>query len=378
MKYYTALPYFTEEDIENILNEFRSIFKGGGVFTKGPNVKLFEKEFSEYIGVKYSIAVNSGTSALEIALKALSVKEGDEVIVPVQTFIATGASVVVNNATPVFCEVDENHIIDFEDIKRKITDKTKAVIIVYFAGLIHPEIFRIKEYLKKRNIYLIEDVAHAHGAKINDTYAGNLGDIGCFSFYSTKIMTTAGEGGVITTNDPIIASFCSSIRGIGINPTSKVEEYINIGGNRRMTEFQAITGRYQLKKLDDFISYRNQIADIYKKELQQLYEDGIIGFQDYPQEIVHPYWRFLINLKRTKVKRESLKAILSEVGISIDWPYEPLMHLQPVFKKLYNLSIGYCPFSERLIQSHFCLPIHLGISLTDALFIASRLKKSFI
>ena len=176
-----------------------SCYLHGSLSIQKPVIE-FEKQFSEYIGTNYGVAVNSGTSALEICLKAIDIKNGDEVIVPVQPFVSTGSCIVNNGGTPVFCEIDENHLMGFDDLKRKITNKTKAVIIVHFCGLIHPDNLKIRKYLKDKDIFLIEDAAHAHGAKVDDLYAGNIGDFGCFSFYSTKIMTTGGEGGAILTN----------------------------------------------------------------------------------------------------------------------------------------------------------------------------------
>ena len=208
MKYNTASPYFFDEDIDDILPKIKKILKGDGLLTKGPKVKEFEKLFSQYVASKYCIAVNSGTSALEIVLKAIGINTSDEVIIPAQTFVSTGSCVTNNGGTPIFCEIDENYLMDFDDLKRKITAKTKAVIIVHYCGLIHPKILEIKAYLKERNIYFIEDAAHAHGAKIDDKFAGNIGDFGCFSFYSTKIMTTGGEGGAITLNNENYFNLC--------------------------------------------------------------------------------------------------------------------------------------------------------------------------
>ena len=248
MKYRTAIPHFPKEDIKQIINEYREIFEGNSLFAKGPKVDEFEKMFSNYTGSEYGIAVNSGTSALEICLKAIGVSKGDEVIVPVQTFVSTGSSVVNNGGTPIFCGIDENHLIDINDLKNKITPATKAVIIVHFCGLIHPQIIELKNFLEKKKIILIEDAAHAHGAKIGNISAGNIGDFGCFSFYSTKIMTTAGEGGFITTNDLNYYNLCSSISAIGIDKESKEEIYHLSGSNYRMTEVQAIAGLTQLNR----------------------------------------------------------------------------------------------------------------------------------
>ena len=187
-KYNTAFPYFPKDDIEEILKDTREMLNGNKMLTMGENVQKFEKDFSAYCQSNYAVATNSCTSALEIALSSLNLTSEDQVIVPVQTFVATGSCVLKSGAKIVFCDVDDDFLLDFEFMKRLINKNTKAVIIVHFAGMISTNIIKIRDYLKEKNIILIEDDAHAHGATFGDLKAGNIGDIGCFSFYSTKIM----------------------------------------------------------------------------------------------------------------------------------------------------------------------------------------------
>lgn len=373
MKYTTAFPYFPEDDINNILDEFRSILSGEGMLTKGPQVKAFEQEFSAYTGVSHAIATNSCTSALEIVFRAFGIGHGDELIVPVQTFFSTASSAVIVGARPVFCDTDENFLLSFDDLKRKISFRTKAVVIVHFAGLIHPEILAIREYLKERNILLIEDAAHAAGADINDIRAGAIGDAGCFSFFSTKVMTT-GEGGMITTNNEAFARLCRSLTHIGIDVDAVQEQYSVIGGNRRMNEFQGILGRFQLKRLHEFVMHRNMIAGIYQEELRLLEKKGMIAFQQFPDSIRHSYWRFVIFLQ-PGIDRDKVRERMREQDVVVDWPYQPLVHLQPVFKKMYNTKEGLCPKAEDRVKCHICLPIHLGISKDAAHFIVTKFKE---
>ena len=369
------MPFFSPEDIEGIINEFRYVLEGKGLLTKGPIVENFEKCFAEYVGTKYAVAVNSGTSALDVVLKSIGIGEGDEVIIPVQTFIATGSCVNINGGTPVFCGINENYLLDYEDLKEKITYKTKAVIIVHFGGLINSQIFEIRDYLKQKNIYLIEDAAHAHGARIDEAYAGALGDFGCFSFYSTKIMTTAGEGGMITTNNKDHFDLCRSFSNRGMDPHAGYEIFSNVGNNYKMTEIQAIVGQYQLRRLNDFVEHRNKIAEIYKAELKDFEMKGLIRFQQAPKKVRNAYWRFVIVLDGARCEREEIKVEMGKAGINIDWPYQPLIHLQPVYKKLYGIEDGYLRWSEEYAKHHFCLPIHLGINENDAIYIAGKLKE---
>ena len=372
MKYNMAFPYFPEEDIKEIIEETKAILSGQAFLTMGEKVATFEKKFAQYVGTQYAIATNSCTSALEISLRVIGLQPGDEVIVPAQTFIATGSSVVINGGKVVFADVDENFLLDFNDVKARITQKTKAVIMVHFAGLIHPQILAIKEYLKKKGIYLIEDAAHAHGAKINNTFAGNLGDLGCFSFYSTKIMTT-GEGGMITVNDPSLAKLCNSTRNRGLDVEANSEIFTQLGSNRRFTEFQALLGLAQLKRLEDFVAHRNKIANIYKRVLSPLRNKGLIRFQDYAENVRHAYWRFVIWLSADCISREQLKEQAQAHGIKIDWPYSPLLHLQPVFQKLYGTDKNSLSKAEARAKNHFCLPMHYQIKAADAEFIANKI-----
>ena len=374
MIYNIAFPYFPKEDVKEIMKEIEKILIGEGFLTMGENVKSFEKEFANFVGAKYGIATNSCTSALEIVLKSLGIGKGDEVIVPCQTFVATGSAVLTCGAKPVFVEVDSNFSIDINNVKKKITSKTKAVIVVHFAGLIQENIFELKELLDSKNIYLIEDCAHAHGAKIGDIHAGSIGIAGCFSFYSTKILTT-GEGGMIVTNNEELYKKASSLRNRGIDVEKAFEIYVNPGRNCRFTEIQAILGRFQLKRLEEFVSYRNRLAKIYMTELSELKEKGVLRFQEYSKNVRHSYWRFVVFF-REDIDREKIKEKLRERGIRADNPYSPLLHLQPLFKRLCQTYDGMLPYSEKLAQTHICLPIHLKISPEDAKYIAKSLKEA--
>jgi len=367
--YNTAFPFFPEEDIDEILINIKEMLKGNKLLTMGEYVNSFEKEFSNYIGTKYAIATNSCTSALEISLTSLNLSKEDEVIVPVQTFVATGSAVVKAGAKLVFCDVNEDFLIDFESLKKLITEKTKAVIIVHFAGMIHREIMKIKNYLKERNILLIEDAAHAHGATFEGIKAGNIGDFGCFSFYSTKIMTT-GEGGMITTNDFDYYNKCASIRNRGLDIQSDNEIYVNLGSNYRVTEIQALLGLYQLKRLEEFVIYRNKIASVYKEELKEFIEDKIIRLQQPAKNSRHAYWRFIVFLN--KHNREDVLNELRNHNIKADAPYYPLLHQQPVFNFFEKKEF---PNAEKLSKTHISLPIHMLIKEEDARFIARKLKE---
>ena len=205
MKITNAKPFFPNEDIDSILNDIKDSLRTG-VLTFGPNVEKLEREFADYVGVKHAIAVNSGTSALEIALRYFELN-GGEVIVPTNSFVASANAVIFAGGKPVLADIKKETLcIDPNEIRKKISANTKGVMVVHLAGLIPPEMKEIQEICKENNLFLIEDAAHAPGASIDNKKAGNLGDVGCFSFFPTKPMTT-GEGGIITTNDVKLAEF---------------------------------------------------------------------------------------------------------------------------------------------------------------------------
>ncbi len=377
MKYRTSSPHFPKEDIEEILPKISEILEGKGLLSMGDNVKEFESSFSSFVGSRAAVATNSCSSALEISLNVLGVGSGDEVIVPTQTFIATGSSVVKVGAKPIFCEINKNFLIDFEDLKKKINKHTKAVVIVHFAGLIHEDILNIRKFLNEKGIFLIEDAAHAIGSSLNGIKAGNFGDLSCFSFFSTKNMTT-GEGGMITSNNIDLSKLCSSIRNRGLDLDSSSEQFINIGSNSRMTEIQALLGIYQLKRIQEFNLHRNRIAEIYNQELNSFFDSNILSRHTQSKDNVSSYWKYWISLEegyfeasdRIKIKEE-----MNALSIPIDWAYSPLLHLQPVFKKMYDISEGYLPYSEEMSKRHICLPIHALISEEDAVFIIKKFSE---
>lgn len=371
-KYNTAFPYFPSDDIESILNKTRDILNGNKMLTMGEYVQKFEADFSKYCQADYSIATNSCTSALEIALSSLNLTSEDEVIVPVQTFVATGSAVLKSGGKIVFCDVDSDFLLDFESMKSLVNTNTKAVIIVHFSGMISKDIHKISAYLKEKNIKLIEDAAHAHGATFGELKAGNIGDIGCFSFYSTKIMTT-GEGGMITMNNQEIYEICASLRNRGMDINFKGELFVNLGSNHRFTEFQALLGLYQLKRLEEFLEHRNAIANIYKNELAPLINKGVIRLQTPAKNSRHSYWRFIVFLNEHD--RDEVIQKLNNFGIKADAPYFPLLHNQPLFKDIKKCGIKN---AEKLAKTHISLPIHMLINKSDAKIISEKLKEVLV
>jgi len=363
-----ADPHFNTQDRERIHREIDNILDNA--LSMGPNVKAFENEFSSRLKVKHAIAMNSCTSTLEAALLAYNVVDS-EVIIPSETFIATGMAVHLTGGLPVFAEIsDKTLCLDIKDVTRRITSKTKGIILVHMAGLITPDIMEFRELCDKRGLFLIEDAAHAPGAQLNRKEAGTFGHIGCFSFFPTKVITS-GEGGMLVTDDDEIAAFARSFQNRGLDLSSGRETYLIPGRNVRMTEMAALLGRVQLERLDEFLDRRREIAAIYIQELSGVNTLQLIV----PEELKSStFWKIPILLDQS-ISRPLVIEFLTQNNIAIDLAYDPSLHLQPVFRNLYGSSEGQLPFTEDYLSRNICLPCHPRLSNSNVLFVCKKLKE---
>jgi perosamine synthetase len=363
----TAFPYFPPEEQEWLSNELREIMNGQ--LAMGPRVARFEKEFAAYCDVPYGVVFPSCTSSMEAALIALGVGPGDEVLVPVETFIATGMVVSLVGARPVFTEISPaTFSMDFEDASSRITDRTRGAIVVHFGGFISPELPAFVQKMRESGRFVIEDAAHAPGAELNGKRAGSLADAGCFSFYPTKIMTT-GEGGMLVTSREDIAKTARSLQNRGRDMNNPAESYIRPGRNNRFTEIAAAMGSSQLRCLPEFLSQRRRVAAIYD---EMLLESELFVPLLATDKSVPAYWRYVAT-PSVKINRELLRERLAKDGITIDWAYDPPLHLQPVFREMFDNKPGLLPKSEEILSRHICLPVHAQMRDIDAQFVAERL-----
>lgn len=363
----TAFPYFPPEEQEWLTNELREIMNGQ--LAMGPRVARFEKEFAAYCDVPYGVVFPSCTSSMEAALKALGVGPGDEVLVPVETFIATGMVVSLVGARPVFTEISPTTFsMDFDDAWSKVTERTRGAIVVHFGGFISPDLPAFVQKMHESGRFVIEDAAHAPGAELNGKRAGSLADAGCFSFYPTKIMTT-GEGGMLVTHREDIAKVARSLQNRGRDMNNPLESYVLPGRNNRFTEIAAAMGLSQLKCLPEFLNTRRRIAAIYDEVLfaSELFVPLIPGDKSTPA-----YWRYVAT-PSLKIDRQLLRERLAADGITIDWAYDPPLHLQPVFREMFDINPGLLPKSEEILSRHICLPVHARMRDVDAQFVAERL-----
>ena len=363
-----ADPHFSIEDRKWIHREIDAILDGA--LSMGPNVQAFEREFAARVGVRHAVAMNSCTSVLEAALLAKGTR-GREVIVPAETFIATGMAVHLVGGIPVFAEISPSTLcLDLEDVKRRVTSKTAGVIIVHMAGFITPDIFAFREFCDERGLFLIEDAAHSPGARLGDREAGSFGHAGCFSFFPTKVITS-GEGGMLTTDDDLIADFARSFQHRGRDMQSSKEQYVIPGRNVRMTEMSALLGRVQLSHLDEFLNRRRQLAYVYAHELSGQ-EDFVLIL---PEKLENSsFWKVPLVLN-FRLDRVLITQHMSNAGVDVDWAYQPALHLQPVFRALYGTTEGMLPTTEDILSRHLCLPCHPRMTDQDAIYVATTLKQ---
>jgi len=363
----TAFPYFPPAEQTWLANELSQILNSQ--LAMGPRVAKFEQEFAAYSGAQFGVAFPSCTSSMEAALIALGVKAGDEVLVPVETFIATGMVVTLAGATPVFTEIEQQTFsMDFDDAWSRVTDKTRGAIVVHFGGHISPGLPEFIKRMHDSGRFVIEDAAHAPGAELGGKRAGSLGDAGCFSFYPTKIMTT-GEGGMLITSREDVAHVARSLQNRGRDMDSRDEKYVLAGRNNRFTEIAAAMGLSQLRCLPEFLARRRAVAAIYDELLlkSEVFMPLLAEAGDAPS-----YWRYVAT-PTIEVDRIALRDKLAADKITIDWAYDPPLHLQPVYQTTRGTKPGLLPQSEKIMSRHICLPVHARMRDEDAVYVAERI-----
>ncbi len=353
-----SIPTITEEMKQKVLEILDS-----GRFIKGPNVESFEEEFSKYCGARYGVCANSGTSAIFMALKASGVGKADEVIVPSHTFIASATPIMMVGATPVFVDIGDDYLMDVNDVERKITSRTKAVICVHLYGQMcdMAHLMKLKE---NSGFALIEDCCQAHGAEFDSRRAGSFGDAGCFSFFPSKNMTVAGDGGMALTSDEKLYNTMKMLRDHGRDYGTKEGKFKStiLGYNFRMSEISAAMGRCQLKSLDDWSDRRRAIAMKYDELLTDKLMKPLVA-----KNKKHVYHLYVI---RTK-KRDELKAFLNENGIETGIHYPIPVHKQPIFRDCKLLK------TENVCKEILSLPIYPLLSDEQVGNVINRINEFF-
>jgi perosamine synthetase len=358
-----AKPNFGKEE-EDVVKEVLE----SGILASGPKTKAFEKEYAEYIGVEHAVAVTNGTIALDVALKALKLGSGDEVITSAFSFVASGNCILFQNAKPVFADIDPKTFnVDPSDVAEKITAKTKALIPIHMFGQ-PASMDTLKEIAEDHRIALVEDAAQAHGAEYKGQKAGSIGDMGCFSFYATKNMT-AGEGGMITTNDPKLADKARLLINHG---QSQKYSHDTLGYNYRMTEMCAAIGSVQLKKLDAFNKKRIENAALLSNVICRL--NGLtVPYVD--KDVKHVFHQYVIRVEDNYLlSRTELADSLAEKGVGVAVHYPIPIYSQPLYQKLgYKNTV--CPNTEDACRRVLSLPVHPLVERKDIEYILDALKE---
>lgn len=363
------LPYgqqwLTEEDIEAVVHVLK-----GDFITQGPSIQEFEQKVAEYVGTAYAVAFTNGTAALHAACFAADIGPGNEVITTPLTFLASSNCVLYQGAQPVFADIDpRTYNIDPEDIRRKITGDTRAVIAVDFTG--QPvEVDKILSITQEHNLVLIEDAAHSLGAEYDGRKIGAWADMTMFSFHPVKHVTS-GEGGIIVTDSEIYYKKLLQFRNHGMtrdpeelesNDGPWYYEMQSLGYNYRMTDLQAALGSSQMNRLDQFVERRNEIVSIYNKQLAQL------------PELILPYqlpkakssWHLYVirwPLEKFSLSRKQIFEALREMNIGVNVHYIPV-YLQPYYQQL-GYEKGLCPIAEQYYENCITLPLFPKMSDQD-------------
>ncbi len=344
----------------------------GWISSDGPFIKLFEERFASRVKRRYAVAVSNGTVAIDAAISALGLSVGDEVIMPTFTIISCISQIIRLGAKPVLVDSDPmTWNMDFNQIERKITKRTKAIMIVHIYGL-PVDIDPILDLANKYNLKVIEDAAEMHGQTYKGKPCGSFGDISTFSFYPNKHITT-GEGGMIVMNDEDLFKKCHSLRNLCFQPQKRfVHE--ELGWNMRMTNLQAALGVAQLEKLDEFVLRKRAMGKLYTKLLLDTKEYLELPLEktDYANNI---YWVFGVVLKE-KIPFNADEAMkkLGALGIGTR-PFFYPMHMQPVFQKMGLFKNESYPVAERLAERGFYIPSGLTLSENQILEVSTSVKK---
>lgn len=335
------------------------------ISSKGKFVSEFENKFADYLGVKYATSVSNGTVAIHLALEALGIGKGDEIIVPTLTYVASVNAIKYTGAEPVFVDsLRDTWQIDPEDVKKKITDKTKAIMVVHLYG--HPcDMDTILKIAKDNNLYVIEDCAEAFGSMYKGKYVGTFGDISAFSFFGNKTITT-GEGGMVVTNNQTLFERAKHLKGQGL---ALYREYWHdiVGYNYRMTNICAAIGLAQLEQADKFINKKVQVANWYMENLK----DVPVKFNKPYGEVKHTYWMCSILVDKTE-NRELLRNKLKDFGIETRPLFYPV-HTMPMYANKFRLH----PIAEEISLKGMNLPSYPELTKEQVNYVCDIIKSFY-
>ncbi len=364
-KYPIAKPYINKKEEEYVLEVLRS-----GILSIGPKIEKLEKKFAEFIGTKYACGVSSGTAGLHLALIAAGIKKGDEVITPPFSFVASANTILYVGAKPIFADIDPlTFNMNPTEIEKKISKKTKAILVVHIFGQA-ADMDPILKIARKHGLKIIEDACESLGATYKGRKVGTFGESAVFAFYPNKQMTT-GEGGMIVTNSKKIYELCRSLRNQGRAENMQWLDHERLGYNYRMDEMSAALGLAQLEKINFLISEKQKIANWYDKYLasrRDLVQVPIVASGN-------THTRFVYVVLLENCNRDGVIGKLAKLGISAK-PYFPSIHLFTFYRKLFGYKESDFPVSESVSNKVVALPFYIGLKKSDVEYICERLIDS--
>lgn len=372
------IPLFKIYSDSNDVMGIGRVIKSGKDWAVGQRTEEFEKLLAKYVGTKYAVTFNSGTSALHALMLAYGFKSGDEIIVPSFSFIATADAPLFVGARPVFAEVEEETFgLDPKDVEKKITKKTKAIMAVHYGGCAC-KIEAVKKIAKKYKLILIEDAAESLGAKIGSRKVGTFGDSAMFSLCAPKIITT-GEGGFVTTNNKSICHKIKIIRSHGRSETenyfktSMPMDYFELGYNFRLSNILAALGISQLKKIGKLIDMRLINSEYMAKKMSWLKE---VSLPIIPKNYSHTFQMFTIKINGSRLIRDQLKKYLNKKGITTKVYFDPI-HLSSFYRKKLGCKKGSLPVTEKISEQVLTLPMYPSMTKKEMDYIASSIKSFY-
>lgn len=350
-----------------IIKEWKKLIKNSD-FTLGKYVKKFESSFAKFIGSKFCISTNNGTDALILCLKALNIKPGDEIITVVNTFYATVGAIEAVGATPVFCDCDDRYQIDINEIKKKITKKTKAIIPVHWGGA-SPDMYKIMKIANLHNLKVVEDACMSIGASLKGKSPGTFGHISAFSMHPLKSLNVMGDGGAVVTNNKKIYQWLLKYRNHGMINRDTIKIW---GVNNRMQPLQCIVALWGLKKINKVIKIRNKIAEYYDNKLTKFKD-----FITVPKRIKNFKETFALYMILCK-KRDKLKKFLEKKNIEVKIHYPKGLNQQPAFKK-FNQKRNNISFnnSDKQAKMLLTIPVHQFVSRKQQDYLIKNLEKFY-
>jgi len=370
------IPLFKIYWDEDCIKEVNEVIRSGMNWAIGPKVEEFERAVAEYIGVKYAVSFNSGTSALHALLLAHKIGPRDEIIVPSFTFIATANAALFVGAKPIFADIEEETLgLDPQDVNEKITEKTKAVITVHYGGC-PSKVRELREIADDHGILLIEDAAEAFGAKIWNSKVGTFGDGAMFSFCQNKVITT-GEGGVAVTNDKKIYERLKLLRSHGrledqqYFSSVQVEEYVELGYNWRLSNILAALGLAQIRKVDKIIEMRRMKAQIMTEKLAKVKE---VVPPKPPEGYFHVYQLYTVRVPSGV--RDALMRHLSRKGIMSKIYFNPV-HLTTFYRMKFGFKGGELPVTEEVSKEVLSLPLYPTMTTEEINYIVDSIGEFF-